>query len=56
VAVDRIRYRLRTLVERWFNKLKNARRVATRHDEIAESVLGCIDITSIPPLLRYFST
>ena len=30
VAVDRRLYRLRNLVERCFNKLKNARRVATR--------------------------
>ena len=30
VAVDRMLYRLRNLVERCFNKLKNARRVATR--------------------------
>lgn len=30
VAVDRNLYRLRNLVERCFNKLRNARRVATR--------------------------
>ena len=30
VAVDRTLYRLRNLVERCFNKLKNAGRVATR--------------------------
>lgn len=33
VAVDRTLYRLRNLVERCFNKLKNARRVATRYDK-----------------------
>ncbi|AMY69048.1 hypothetical protein FALB51S_02724 [Frigidibacter albus] len=47
VAVDRRLYRLRDLVERCFNKLKNARRVATRYDKTAESFLGFIDITSI---------
>ena len=47
VAVDRTLYRLRNLVERCFNKLKNARRVATRYDKTAESFLGFIDITSI---------
>jgi transposase len=31
VGVDRSLYRLRNLVERCFNKLKNARRVATRY-------------------------
>jgi transposase len=30
VAVDRSLYKLRNLVERCFNKLMNARRVATR--------------------------
>ncbi|SEU08514.1 Transposase [Paracoccus homiensis] len=45
--VDRASYRLRKLVERCFNKLKNARRVATRYDKTAESFLAFIDITSV---------
>lgn len=45
VAVDHTLYRLRNLVERCFNKLKNARRVATRYDKTAESFLGFIEIT-----------
>jgi transposase len=56
VAVDRTLYRLRNLVERCFNKLKNARRVATRYDKTAESFLGFIDITSIRLWLRHLST
>ncbi len=56
VAVDRTLYRLRNLVERCFNKLKNARRVATRYDKTAESFLGFIDITSIRVWLRHLST
>jgi transposase len=56
VAVDRILYRLRNLVERCFNELKNARRVATRYDKTAESFLGFIDITSIRLWLRHLST
>lgn len=47
VAVDRTLYPLRNLVERCFNRLKNARRVATRCDKTAESFLGFIDIASI---------
>ena len=47
VGVDHSLYSLRNLVERCFNKLKNARRVATRYDKTAESFLGFIDITSI---------
>ena len=56
VAADRSLYRLRNLVERCFNKLKNARRVATRYDKTAESLLGFIDITSIRLWLRHLST
>jgi transposase len=37
VAVDGKLYRLRNLVERCFDKLKNARRGATRDDRAAES-------------------
>ena len=54
VAVDRTLYRLRNFVERCFNKLKNARRVATRYDKTAESFLGFIDITSIRLWLSRF--
>ena len=56
VAVDRTLYRLRNLVERFFNRLKNARRVATRYDKTAESFLGFIDTTSIRLWLRHLST
>lgn len=56
VGVDRSLYRLRNLVERCFNKLKNARRVATRYEKTAESFLGFVDITSIRLWLRHLST
>ncbi len=56
VGVDHSLYRLRNLVERCFNKLKNARRIATRYDKTAESFLGFIDITSIRLWLRHLST
>jgi transposase len=54
-AVDRTLYHLRNLVERSFNTLKNARRVAIRHDTTAESFLGFIDITPIRRCLRHLS-
>ena len=53
---DRSLYRLRNLLERCFNTLKNARRVATGCDKTAESFLGFIDITSIRLWLRHWST
>jgi transposase len=56
VAVDRTLCRLRNLVERCFNELKSARRVATRYDKTGESFLAFIDITSIRLWLRHLST
>lgn len=40
-------YALRNLVERCFNKLKIARRLATRYDKTLSSYLGFIEITSV---------
>ncbi len=56
VVVDRALYRLRKLVERCCNKLKNARRIANRYDKTAESSLGFVDITSIRLWIRHLST
>jgi transposase len=33
-------YAIRNRIERFFNKLKNARRVASRYDKLAESFMG----------------
>lgn len=49
-------YRLRNMVGRCFNKLKDARRVATRYDKTAESFLEFIDITSTRLWLRHLTT
>jgi transposase len=56
IGVDRSLYRLRNLVERCFNKLKNARRAAIRYDKMAERFLGFVDITSIRLWLRHLPT
>lgn len=55
VAVDRSLYRLRSLVERCFNKLKNAHRVAIRYNKTSESYIGFLDIAWIRLWLRRFS-
>ena len=47
-------YALRNMVERCFNKLKNARRLATRYDKTADSYLGFIHIASIHLWTRQF--
>ncbi|MBR29471.1 MAG: IS5/IS1182 family transposase, partial [Rhodobacteraceae bacterium] len=41
-------------IERCFNRLKNARRVATRYDKTAASFLGFVQITSIRMWFRDF--
>lgn len=55
-AVDRTIYTLRNMVERCFNKLKNSRRLATRHDKTADSFLRVMDIACIRIRLRPLST
>ncbi|TRD23338.1 transposase [Palleronia caenipelagi] len=43
-SVEIIIYALRTMPERFFNKLKDSRRLATRYGKTARSFLGTIDI------------
>ena len=45
--INRETYKLRNLIERMFNKLKNWRRVATRYDKTAASFLAFVTIASI---------
>lgn len=54
LPVDAAVYALRNMVERCFNKLKNARRLATRYDKTADSYLGFIHIVSIRLWTRQF--
>src|SRR5262252_2235821 len=45
-------YRARNLVERFFNKIKQCRRVATRYDKLAANYLTFIQLASIRLWLR----
>jgi transposase len=45
-TVDRALYRQRNLVERFFNKLKHFRRVATRFDKSARNFLAAVLLAS----------
>ena len=47
-------YRAGTLIERFFNKIKQCRRVATRSDKLAASYLAFIKPTSIRIWLRAY--
>ena len=45
-------YRARNLVERFFNKIKHCRRVATRYDKLAANYLAFVQLVSIRLWLR----
>jgi transposase len=45
-------YRARNLVERFFNKTKQCRRVATRYDKLAANYLASVQLASIRLWLR----
>jgi transposase len=49
---DRDRYKDRNLVERFWFKLKQYRRVATRYEKTARNFMGFIMVASIMVLLR----
>ena len=46
-------YRARNLVERFFDKIKHCRRVATRYDKLAPNYLAFIQLASIRFWLRF---
>ena len=45
-------HRARNLIERFFNKIKQCRRVATRHDKLAANYLAFVKLASIRIWLR----
>jgi transposase len=51
-AIDEERYKDRNLAERFWNKVKHYRRVATRYEKTARNFLGFIHVASILVLLQ----
>jgi transposase len=47
-------YRDRNLVERFFNKIKQCRRVATRYDKLAANYLAFVKLACIRLWLRVY--
>ncbi len=45
-------YRARNLLERFFNKIKQCRRIATRYDKLAANYLAFVQLASIGLWLR----
>ena len=52
--IDRAIYALRNRIERCFNRLKNARRVATRYDKLADTFHAFVHLTAIRLWIRHF--
>ena len=51
-AFSKYLYKMRNLVERFFNKLKQFRRVATRYDKLLVTFMGFVKIAAIAIILR----
>ncbi len=52
-VVDKAIYALRNRIERFFNRLKNSRRVATRYDKLSESFVAFVLLASIRSWIRF---
>lgn len=55
-SVSRRIYRQRNLVERYFNKLKHFRRIATRFDKLARNFLAAVALASTRLWLRTYES
>ncbi|MCH8097290.1 MAG: IS5 family transposase, partial [Proteobacteria bacterium] len=55
-SVDPAIYRQRNLVERFFNKLKHFRRIATRYDKLARNFLAAIALVSTRLWIRHYES
>jgi len=55
-SVNRELYRERNLVERFFNKLKHFRRIATRYDKTARNFLAAVLLAATRLWARFEST
>ena len=49
---DRCAYRARNLIERFFNRIKHYRRIATRYDKLAENFLASLKLACVRIWLR----
>jgi transposase len=52
-CVDKAIYALRNRIERFFNKIKNSRRVATRYDKLLESFAAFVLLATIRIWIKF---
>lgn len=55
-SVDPDIYRQRNLVERFFNKIKHFRRIATRFDKLARNYLAALALASVRLWIRHYES
>lgn len=55
-SVDRELYRQRNLVERFFNRLKHFRGIATRYNKLARNFLAAIALASCRLWIRHYES
>lgn len=55
-SVDAELYRQRNLIERFFNKLKHFRRIATRYDKLARNFLAAVMLASVRIQIRAYES
>lgn len=55
-SVDPELYRQRNLVERFFNKIKHFRRIATRYDKLARNFLAAVALASSRLWIRHYES
>lgn len=55
-SVDPAIYRQRNLVERYFNKLKHFRKIATRYEKTARNYLAAVLLASVRLWLRFYES
>ena len=55
-SVDRGIYRQRNLVERYFNKIKHFRRIATRFEKLAVTYLAAVALASVRLWIRTYES
>jgi transposase len=55
-SIDPALYRQRNLIERFFNKLKHFRRIATRYDKTARNFLAAVLLAATRLWVRFEST
>jgi transposase len=55
-SVDRVLYRQRNLIERFFCKLKHFRRIATRFDKLANNFLAAVCLAASRLWMRAYES